>query len=1127
MLNTGPYAAVASAFLLEFEFASSVRPVDVGGSTTDTRSLSVGFCAIRVSCRATGAELANFDFKGTLPDGVTPIYGAGVVEAWGFWNTGPRTALLLDVPGEAPAGYRIELDYNVLAEIPVVVSCGWTYRGQFTFTGTPVAFETEPMHAAAVCRADTPGGDTTAGVRPEISVIVLNYNRRDLSIACCTFLLRNPPIQPFEILLVDNGSRPELCTQLQQLGDPVRLICLDEARPYGEANALAAEAARGDTLVFLNNDAFVLPGALEGLYAALHADQAVGLTGPVFAFPNGRTQEVGGYVNVDLTTTRKGWGSTILQAEHLPQRSIVDYISGACMMLRRDDFLSLGGFDPLLDPMYYEDADLCLRLTVLGKRIELVGQSVVLHLLNATSTSEGTFAATEQAVSRNRETMTSRWADWLSDRRPEHAPDVDTVDAGHVKRLMLGFAGVPVTRMLTAGPLDAGAASRGVVATAAALSRLGPTVVSSPTQCSLSRLLSVCMRFGLQFDALTAAPAEMSLVGDADTLVHQTISLLPEPVPGGRRRLLYWLGAGRPDDAMPEPDRRRRVRELRSYDAIIVESDMAKRACLRRLSHLGAPFVRVEVVRPPAELFNAETIRPKQDAILVIAPFRPDPSANTQELILTAFRRLQHQTPGSRTRLILAGDIGPDYDTDDLTAYRLAAGDLPVEFIVNPSRSQMRQAMLLAKLCVSADGFGTRAGEGPGQNSGTDALIASAVSAGCVPIVYGNSTAAEVCELLGTGFRFHSAEELDEALSLAMGDAGSDGLPAATRLRAAAFSHEAYLETWKALLSDRAPGDGVANGVGQGHARVPSRLSIGAPAFPDARAERQALVVAGMHRSGTSAMARALSLAGAALPRDLMPGAPDNPSGFWESLGVVALNDRVLRELGSCWDDVLGFQARPALARARPEMVRNIRAVVRSTYRDESLIVLKDPRISLLVPLWEAALLDEGYTPVYVIMVRDPRQVAASLLRRNGFPRSKGLLLWASHMVAVERDTRGSRRRFVPYDDLLASAETELAKVEETMDGRALQITRLSSLELERFVDPSMRHASDERPLGPFERLLPLYDALLRNPCDEAAIAEAARDVERWLSELESIFGATLAEARTKRMDTSPGAGDA
>ena len=201
------------------------------------------------------------------------------------------------------------------------------------------------------------------------------------------------------------------------------------------------------------------------------------------------------------------------------------------------------------------------------------------------------------------------------------------------------------------------------------------------------------------------------------------------------------------------------------------------------------------------------------------------------------------------------------------------------------------------------------------------------------------------------------------------------------------------------------------------------------PAAASSRA-RAALVVVGMHRSGTSAMARILSLAGGSLPEQVIRPGPDNPLGFWEPAEMVALNDAILASVGSRWDDVFGHRVGPAVWDRRAEHMQSARAFIASNYEGDEAAILKDPRASLMTRFWDEALRKEGRSPVYIIMVRHPLEVAASVAARGDASEATAVLAWAAYMLAVERDTRGLTRIFVDYNDLLSDWRGVLRRVE-------------------------------------------------------------------------------------------------
>lgn len=202
-------------------------------------------------------------------------------------------------------------------------------------------------------------------------------------------------------------------------------------------------------------------------------------------------------------------------------------------------------------------------------------------------------------------------------------------------------------------------------------------------------------------------------------------------------------------------------------------------------------------------------------------------------------------------------------------------------------------------------------------------------------------------------------------------------------------------------------------------------------------ADRVALLVLGMHRSGSSALTRLLSLHGLALPASLMAPREDNPRGFWEPASVQQFDDRVLAELGCAWDD-----PRPlpwhSLPPARLEALRDEAArIVAADYGTAPLIVMKEPRMARLMPIWRPALAGLGIAMRVALPLRNPLEVAASLAARNGTTKPAALALWLGHVLAAERDSRGLPRAVVQYDLLLADWRAALAPVLALLPGHA------------------------------------------------------------------------------------------
>ena len=110
-----------------------------------------------------------------------------------------------------------------------------------------------------------------------------------------------------------------------------------------------------------------------------------GAVGPVLRWPAGTLQEAGCGLQPDGYPIRHGRGDPSFSVKALKRYQLVDYVSGACLMMRRTDFLEIGGFDPIYSPAYYEDTDLCMRLRVMGKATYLASRAECYHIENTTS----------------------------------------------------------------------------------------------------------------------------------------------------------------------------------------------------------------------------------------------------------------------------------------------------------------------------------------------------------------------------------------------------------------------------------------------------------------------------------------------------------------------------------------------------------------------------------------------------------------------------------------------------------------------------------------------------------------------------------------------------------------------
>ena len=225
----------------------------------------------------------------------------------------------------------------------------------------------------------------------------------------------------------------------------------------------------------------------------------------------------------------------------------------------------------------------------------------------------------------------------------------------------------------------------------------------------------------------------------------------------------------------------------------------------------------------------------------------------------------------------------------------------------------------------------------------------------------------------------------------------------------------------------------------------------------------EAILVLGMHRSGTSAVAGALRLLGAVPPAHLIPAAADNPSGFWESWPIVGTNDWILTQGAARWYECLGFDPNALDTRTRGTALTLIMLCLMTEFPGARLALIKDPRISLLLDLWLPALCARGTTPVAMLVLRSPEEIADSLAARERLPAAVTAGLWLRHMLDAEFATRSCRRHLILYDDLLRDWRETL-----TLAGQRTAITWPIALEaaaprMDQFIDARLRHFSPVR----------------------------------------------------------------
>ena len=274
------------------------------------------------------------------------------------------------------------------------------------------------------------------------------------------------------------------------------------------------------------------------------------------------------------------------------------------------------------------------------------------------------------------------------------------------------------------------------------------------------------------------------------------------------------------------------------------------------------------------------------------------------------------------------------------------------------------------------------------------------------------------------------------------------------------------------------------------------------------RMRSKAICILGMHRSGTSTITRAVNFLGAYLgeEHELHPAGFDNPEGFWERKDVIDLHERMLVTLKRAYDTVLPLPEGWHLSQEITPFREELRNLITNNFSSRLLWAWKDPRTCLFLDLWKEVLDELQIELVCIFVVRNPLDVANSLLKRNELDIAKSLGFWFNHNISALQAASDLPNVFVSYDTFLEQWDVELKRcalatgIPWPVDAGQLKGSMSS------FIKPGLRHSkstvNDLATMPP--PVLEIYEMLLDLASRPGLAVAPVQQIERLWMEFQS-----------------------
>jgi len=290
--------------------------------------------------------------------------------------------------------------------------------------------------------------------------------------------------------------------------------------------------------------------------------------------------------------------------------------------------------------------------------------------------------------------------------------------------------------------------------------------------------------------------------------------------------------------------------------------------------------------------------------------------------------------------------------------------------------------------------------------------------------------------------------------------------------------------------------------------------------------KNKVVIVLGMHRSGTSALAGILKRLGVEFGEKLLPGDLGvNDKGFYEHIGIINIHEQIFKTIGYTWFDIRPMPEQWWMFDEIVIFKEALKDIIRNDFSGSTLWGIKDPRMCRLLPLWLQILTELDLEPLFVLCLRHPAEVAESLHNRDGFEPEGAHCLWLRYVLESEQYSRPYLRTVVCHSAFIVDWRQEVLGLSRHFNIKWPNEKENTYLQIDDFIEPELHHckAHDPLPATSFANLSYRLFYLLKEgnfkACDKIRelLVEEINNHESTLEHINKVQSFHLANSDIKR----------